>query len=168
MSQLKGFTIIEVLIAVAVITIGVLGILGVIYQTTSYIALSSSRLVAIYLAQEGMEIVRNIRDTNWLNNRSWDEGLNIMGEWEAVYDESALTTFQEGRNLKTNGGFYNYNSGQDTKFKRKITISDPGLISCGGVICLSVKSEVSWQHFGKTQKAETEGYLYNWLPQELP
>ena len=164
MSQLKGFTIIEVLIAVAVITIGVLGILGVIYQTTSYIALSSSRLVAIYLAQEGMEIVRNIRDTNWLNNRSWDQGLNT-GVWEADYNDSALTPFQEDRNLRTNGGFYNYDSGQGTKFKRKITT---GLTSCGVVTCLSVKSEVSWQHFGRSQKAETEGYLYNWLQQELP
>lgn len=161
MSQLKGFTIIEVLIAVAVITIGILGILGVIYQTTSYIALSSSRLVAIYLAQEGMEIARNIRDTNWLNNRPWDQGLSA-GDWEAAYNDLVLTSSQ-GRKLKTNGGFYNYNSGQDTKFTRKITISDPGPALCGGVICLSVKSEVSWQYFGKSQKAETEGYLYNWL-----
>lgn len=158
-----GFTIIEVLIAVAVITIGILGILVIIHQTIAYMALSSSRLVATYLAQEGMEIVRNIRDTNWLNARSWNDGLN-QGDYEADYNDPSLLSW--GNNyLKINGGFYNYDSGDLTRFKRKITISDPGQASCGNAPCLSVKAEVFWQQLGRTHQVVSEEYLYNWLQQ---
>ena len=159
-----GFTIIEVLIAVAVITVGIMGILTIIHQTIAQMALSSSRLVATYLAQEGMEIVRNIRDTNWLDptNPPWNDGLN-PGDWEADYNDSSLSSY--GASLKINGGFYNYDTGDPTRFKRKITISDPNNPECPLADCFSVKVEVSWQQLARTHQVIVEEYLYNWYQQ---
>lgn len=71
----KGFGIIEVLIA-STIVIVILGALTAVGRS----ALRGSdtiqeRTQAAYLAQEGIEIVRQIRDTNWIdldNTTSWD------------------------------------------------------------------------------------------------
>lgn len=157
-----GFTIIEVLIAVVVITVGILGVLAVIHQTISYMSLSSSKLIATYLTQEGMEIVRNIRDTNWLEGENWNSGLE-EGDYEADYNDLSLSPFQDNRFLKIDpAGFYNYDAGNQTKFKRKITISNPRQ-ACGQNPCLSVKVEVFWQQLGKEQRVTVEEYLYNWI-----
>lgn len=84
MPQFKknGFTILEVMIAIFVVTIGVLAAYNVTQQMISYTYHSASRLTAAYLAKEGIEIVRNTRDTNWLEQENWDNGLS-SSDWEA-------------------------------------------------------------------------------------
>ena len=71
----KSFTLIEVIIALFLITVGMLGPFALLQKTLAFTAITSSQLVASYLAQEGVELVRNIRDTNWLGRESWDNGL---------------------------------------------------------------------------------------------
>jgi len=76
--SLTGFTILELIVAIFVMTVGVLGAYAVVQQIIVYNSISSSRLTAAYLAQEGIELVRNIRDTNWLDpvNPLWDDGIS--------------------------------------------------------------------------------------------
>lgn len=71
----KGFTLIEVLIAIFLITVGIGGAFNLIQKTVEYSAISSSRLQAAYLSQEGIEIIRNQRDSNWLAGNSWTQGI---------------------------------------------------------------------------------------------
>lgn len=71
----KGFTLLEVLVAVFVLTIGVLGAFTVVQNITFYSQMISSKLTATYLVQEGIELVRNRRDSNWLARVPWDQGL---------------------------------------------------------------------------------------------
>ncbi len=156
--NLGGFTLIEVLTAIFLIVVGVIAALSLILQTISYTNLSSSKLVASYLVQEGIEIVRNIRDTNWLEEEDWKTGLGD-DDWEADYTSQNLTDIYDGDFLKINGGFYNYTSGADTKFTRKITIvSDTD----GAAPRLKVSVEVEWQQLGKKQIVKAQEYLYNW------
>ena len=155
----KGFTLLEVLLAIFVITIGVVGVSLAIQQAVSFTAFSTSKLTAIYLAQEGIEVVRNIRDTNWLEERtnpgiSWDDGLS-PGEYEADYKSQSLVPYSDRYLKLPDGGFYNYDSGKDTKFKRKITIS-----KVGEAIEVSVK--VSWLEKGNNYKVTAQEDLYNW------
>ena len=77
----KGFTILEVLVTMLVITIGGLAAYAMVQQIVFSTFSSSYRLTAAYLAKEGIEIVRNIRDTNWLEEENWDNGLN-SSDWE--------------------------------------------------------------------------------------
>jgi len=81
----KGFTILEVIISILVVTIGVLSVYTVTQQIVSYTYHSAFRLTAVYLGEEGIEIVRNIRDTNWLKGVAWNNGLGV-GAWEADYN----------------------------------------------------------------------------------
>lgn len=154
----KGFTLIEVMIAIFVMAVGIVGALSLIQQTIAFAALSSSRLVASYLAQEGIEIVRNIRDGNWLEeNPLWTDGIG-NGIWEGDYTmtQNLEPWNSPGRYLKIDNGFYKYSpSGSQTKFKRKITIVD-------GTDTLKVSVLVEWQQIGKTHQVTAQEYLYNW------
>jgi len=71
----KGFTLIETVVAVFVLTIGVLGVFTVVQNITFSSQLNSSKLTATYLAQEGIELVRNQRDSNWLAGSPWGSRL---------------------------------------------------------------------------------------------
>ncbi len=121
----KGFTLLEMIMAVFVIMVGIVGVYGVFSRLISQSSLNSSRLVAVYLAQEGVELVRNIRDGNWLEpgGTAWDAGL-ADGEYIIDYDDAYLKSFEdEVLNLDTNN-FYSYDLiTKPTKFKRKITIT---------------------------------------------
>ncbi|MCJ7786894.1 prepilin-type N-terminal cleavage/methylation domain-containing protein, partial [Patescibacteria group bacterium] len=159
-----GFTLLEVLVAIFVIMVGIAGTLGVIQQGISYTQLSSSRLTANYWAQEGIEIIRNIRDTNWLEWRTnpdilWLDGI-LSDDWEADYKTQNLTQNYAGTYLNIdNSGFYSYFSGSPTKFKREISIQqttppDPNIFA--------VIVEVSWSERGRDYQVTVQENLYNW------
>jgi len=152
-SKKRGFTLIELMMVVFIVSIGIAGVLNLIAKIFLHSRFTSSKLTAIYLAQEGMEIVRNIRDTNWVEGEKWDQGI-VSGDFEADWDDQSLSSYQ-GRYLRIDGGHYNYDSGQLTKFKRKITIekeSDRILVSVN----------VSWQEGGEGYFVEDYTELYDW------
>jgi len=156
----KGFTLIELIVTIFVILIGVLGAYSVIQQILSYTSFVNSKLTAAYLAQEGVEIVKNIRDTNWLEREGWNNGL-AEGDWRADYNDLDLLPYGGNfLNFETASGFYGYDSGNPTKFKRKITI-DPNIDPNGNDI-LEVTILVEWTEKGKTHQITVREDLYNW------
>ncbi len=159
-----GFTIIEILAAVFVLTVGMIGVLTVIQQTMAYGEILNERLIAIYLVQEGIEIVRNIRDGNWLEPASsWDADLTA-GDWEGDWTMTDSLDSYQDRNLKIDNGFYKYSlSGTSTPFRRKITISDKlNLDGQPGDDQMKVTVTVSWQARGATSSISAQEELYNW------
>lgn len=151
----KSFTLIETLVAIFVLTSGILGVLALVSKTISGVAYSRQKFIATYLAQEGIEIVRNLRDGNLLKNQEWKEGLNA-GTYEVDYNDISLSSFSN-RSLKLDSnGFYSYDSGTETPFQRKIILS---YLSSD---ILEVQVEVSWKFKGKDFKVTAEGRLYNW------
>jgi type II secretory pathway pseudopilin PulG len=127
-SKSGGFTLLEVIVAISLITVGMIGISSLITQTISSARFSFQKLTAAYLAQEGIEIVRNIRDKNWLEGATWNQGLGDCGsavcEYEADYESPSLRTYlaSDYLNINTNG-FYGYPS-DSSALPRKITIFD--------------------------------------------
>ena len=142
----RGFTIIELIISIFILSIAVVGIYSAFSMMVVLTADASDRLTAAYLAQEGIEVIRNIRDTNWLSSSfvpetSWTQSFSNctsdIGGCEADYktmgtDSSPLLPYGTGSNsgdyLKIDtssdgSGFYNYTTGSKTKFKRKILVS---------------------------------------------
>lgn len=82
----KGFTIIELIISIFILQFAVIGVFNVFSIITILTSDSADRLTGAYLAQEGMEIVKNIRDTNWLNieagnpsDATWVDDLTVDG-----------------------------------------------------------------------------------------
>jgi type II secretory pathway pseudopilin PulG len=75
----SGQTIIEVIIAVAMMTLGV----GAAVSLASYSLHASGgiskQLIGTGLAREGLEALRNMRDTNWLKGTLSDPAVNTPG-----------------------------------------------------------------------------------------
>ena len=162
----KGFTFIELIITIFVLLIGVLAAFIAAQQPMRYTAFSISRLTATYLAQEGIEIVRNIRDENWLNGNGWANGLNGCSEvdpgggCQADYNDGRSFTSYDGSflNIENDSGLYGYGAGSPTKFKRKITINPTGSDNAQVIV------SVEWEEKGKGFKVEARENLYNWAP----
>ena len=158
-----GFTLVEVLVALFILITGVVAGLSTINSGLASTQVAKSKLIAANLNQEGIEIVRNIRDSNWLEQRIspgllWDDGLSF-GDWEVVYQSQNLESYQ-GRYLKIDtNGFYNYTSEADTKFKRKITIQKIADDQ------LRIVSKVEWEEKGRSYNLTAVEDLYNWLRQ---
>ena len=161
----KGFTLIEVLAAVFVVVMGAVGVFGLVTRTVSFTSFVNSQLVASYLVQEGLEIVRNIRDANFLKihkgvGGQWNDGLTpCAAGCGADYNDVALGSFQ-GTFLRLTDGFYTYDAdadSADTIFKRKITIDS------ATTDVLKVSVDVSWQDKGNLRIVRGATNLYNWL-----
>jgi type II secretory pathway pseudopilin PulG len=155
----KTFTLIETIVAISILTIGILGISFLISSQISSTHFSKNKLIAAYLAQEGIEIVRNIRDTNWLNGRNWDEFINIDNATTTLLDYTSEKVpdpnFTLCDSLKFDGDFYNCSSGSDTLFKRETFILKSG-------DQMIVKVTISWKERGKTHRYQLVGKLYKW------
>jgi len=95
-------------------------------------------------------------------NPPWNNGISITSDYRFDYQSlefpDTTCSLSPGNYLKYDGNFYNCLSGLDTKFQRKITISD-GPVSGDS---LNIKVEVSWQEKGRPQKVEAQENLYNW------
>lgn len=161
----KGFTIIELIISIFILSIGIVGIFSSFSMVVILTSDSSRRLTASYLAQEGMEVVRNIRDTNWLYmdagipaGTTWVSGLGVDDtpscdkgcELDYKTTNTSIKPWPAG-NIKGDylyidvSGFYNKDaSGSATKFKRKVIITPVTDVDGKSDHIVKVKVEVAW------------------------
>lgn len=72
----RGETILEVLVSLLVITIGAATATSLIVASIRANLFNKDSLIALNLAQEGIEYMRNIRDTNWIKYSA-----NTQGCW---------------------------------------------------------------------------------------
>ncbi len=153
-----GFSLIEVMIAIFVIAVGIIGIYALVPRIVSTVFNNRDRFISSQLAREGFELVRNIRDNNVLAMDPWDtdlDGCSVDPYCKIDFDDSDLTSFDINEVLQINAsGFYNYESGTDTKFKRRIIITETELDKR-----LDVSVEILW-HTDKSYLLT--GRLYNW------
>jgi len=165
----------EVMLAIFILTTAIVGSFSLIQQTLRASSLNQSKLIACYLGQEGIEIVRNIRDNNWLEQYmtdptlSWDDGLD-EGEYIAAFGDQALRIFEDTPLYLNDDGFYDYAGTSPTIFKRKITINKIDSST------LEATVEVSWEHGKKIYAADPvvgrgrgrgRGVLFRWCSPNL-
>ncbi len=157
----KGFSLIEVMIAIFVIMVGIVGIYALVPHIVETVFANKDRYISAQLAREGFELVRNLRDNNSLAGISWDTGLlgcsNALGSCEIDYNDVGLSAPYAGNFLNINNvnGMYSYDAdGTDTKYKRKITITNTEPNKR-----LDILVEILWD-FDKSYVLA--GRLYNW------
>ncbi|MFA6098832.1 MAG: hypothetical protein WCV50_03590 [Patescibacteria group bacterium] len=73
----KGQSLLEVIIAVSVLLISLTATIVLVVTSINAGRDSRNKLIGSSLAREGIEIVRNIRDSNWSDpsHPAWDSGL---------------------------------------------------------------------------------------------
>ncbi len=167
--QQKGFTLVETLVAISILVLGVTGAFSAAHNGLVSSMYSKDQITAFYLAQEGIEQVRNLRDKNGLTGANWLSGVANSGDPCEVgflcYTDALNSTTPLIRcsgtcpNLRlNNNGFYSYDSGSDTKFRREILITT---IVAGREVL--VESTVYWSRGLLVNKEFTASeYLFNW------
>ncbi|MDD5721147.1 MAG: hypothetical protein PHT16_01715 [Candidatus Pacebacteria bacterium] len=61
-----GFTLVETLVSISIFTMSILGLMSILASGISDVNYAKQKMTAEYLAQEGIEYVRNMRDTDVL------------------------------------------------------------------------------------------------------
>ena len=165
---MRGFTLLEVIIAISILSMGIAGSVALINRTISLGFAVNKQLIAAYLAQEGMEIIHNIRNTNWIEDGvpalspvAWDDGITD-GDSCVNYNSASLITpcIGAARNL------YIFNDGIKLNYVHTITpiitvfsryINITHLLD-GAEPYILVKSIVEWN----TGSIQAEERLYDW------
>lgn len=153
----RGFTLLESLVAIAIFTVGVSAAVFVITQSLNVGARTKDKIIAAHLASEGIEVVRNIRDRNWLAGRVWDQGISTLNnaclQWDTDYNTIDVSC-TSGANVAFDGMHYVQTTAQ-SQFSR--TISTQAIF--GNPDELKVTSAVSC---GTGCAISLDEYLYNW------
>lgn len=164
----KGFSILEVVIAMFIITMGLIGIISLLEQNIQAKYLNKNNLIASMLAQEGIELVRNRRDTNWILGQAYSQG--VTGDGTYAIDLKNTVDVDGGiensaARLKYNtGGYYcagdwtspNLACNQgNTPFYRLITVTN-------NTTYLDVQCTVRYKKGNNNYDYTAHAQLYNW------
>ena len=161
----SGFTLIEVVTVLLIVSIGMTGILSLIVQNIRNQSINKNTLIAYQLAQEGIELVRSTRDTNWRNGNDWKINL-AAGTYYTDYSLASLlpaTNVPGSGKLSLSNDNY-YVSSPDLKFVpgsfyRIISITYPDAANQEKML---VKSNIYWLENGGQHTYSLEAELYNW------
>lgn len=133
MKNKKAFSIIEVLTAVFVLSIGITAVLALMAGNVKNSINARDGIIASGLAQEGIELVRNIRDNNFISGKTAFESNfpsnskdNCMIDKDSDDIEHCDNGNGEDRKLYYNesSGFYVHSSSNatSTKFRRRVIV----------------------------------------------
>ena len=137
-SYFRGFTLIETMVALAIFSVSVVSLIVMTSQGVANVSLAKNKLIASYLAQEGIEVVRNNRDSFGFDSLNPDP---LSGD--LFYS--------------TDNGYNNISDGSITPFKRKVTVNVVGEDE------VKVSSEVKWvQGQGLGKSVTYSENLFNW------
>lgn len=159
----NGYLLMEVMVAISLLTIGFLAVLSLVSNSISLNRVVSDQFTANYLAMEGIEIVKNLIDSNYLNGNPWNFGFT-SGSYEVDYQSSGLEANLSRRLLFDSvSGFYDYGGDSQTPFRRRIVISYP---DCPAPNCenhIKVNSIVNWTgRGGGNFEVNLEDHFFNW------
>ncbi|OGI63766.1 hypothetical protein A2914_01160 [Candidatus Nomurabacteria bacterium RIFCSPLOWO2_01_FULL_41_21] len=183
-----GFTLVETLVAISIFTLSVLVMLVVLGGGISDANHSKNKLVASYLAQEGIELMRSLRDTYVLygGDTGWTDfqtaivncgaGASAGGSGCYLYDQNSLVppiTEIEIYDCTPSGGFpcqeLNYSEGDGYSYDQ-----DVGNVGSGFARVILVEdvnqkekkitSTVHWFRGTNDYKVSFSSYLFDWMP----
>lgn len=124
----------EVIISIFVLTVGILSAVALISASIKNSIDARNQIIAAGLAQEGAELVRNVRDNNWASDYgAFKEGFTTDNKENCRIDKNYSSDYFECNDNADSKKLYYHESGSDkgfythtadggteTKFKRKI------------------------------------------------
>ncbi len=170
--RLRGFTLIETLVAVLLLVSAVAGPLTIASKGLTAAITARDQMIAFYLAQDGVEYVRYVRDSNKLGGSSWLNGLTACtGAIGCTIDPStgavAACTGACGPIKKRDDGaghkYFTYSSSDPQtpqNFVRTIKLSTP---PTGETTEAVLTVTVSWrQQSGITRSISVRENILDW------
>jgi Tfp pilus assembly protein PilV len=191
----SGDTLLEVLVAIVILVLFLSSIFGMLNRSLVMNENIRSRVIALNLAREGIEGVRNIRDTNWLRfsgdrRNKWlcftvdADGNCVVSMISGTYRLNFIDeTFVLEENLDyqlyqdVNGLYSHDSSGTPSKFSRQInlSLSNAGSPGCTQDVSppesgcpqkLEVESQVTWNEGDTPEEVVLETHLFDYYQRD--
>ncbi|MHB9019503.1 MAG: prepilin-type N-terminal cleavage/methylation domain-containing protein [Minisyncoccota bacterium] len=174
-----GQSMVEAMVAMSIIVIGLLGVFTLSSNSISLNRVAADRYIAVNLANEGIELVKNLIDNN-----AWNAIPGVVDpieDYEIDYNDLAVKQLNsaDGRPLyfsKEGSGYYAYDDGDINLnvytetvqgFRRIIKIQSFNL-GPNSLDHVKITSTVSWRaKDGTTQYFYVEDHFYNTKDFEL-
>mgnify|MGYP001608093286 FL=1 len=114
-----GQAMVEAMVAMSIIVIGLLGVFTLSSSSISLNKVAADRYIAVNLAGEGIELVKNLIDNNpWNEIPGFDLSLSPNGNYEIDFNDLKLKIseertlfFSKGDISKSGSGYYAYDNG---------------------------------------------------------
>jgi prepilin-type N-terminal cleavage/methylation domain-containing protein len=178
-SHNKGFTLIETLVALAIFTISIVGLVAVTAGGINNVTYAKNKITAMALSAEGVELIRSVRDnfalqsttaTGWtdftseLANKGCTTGSGCIIDAETLTLVGCLSSGCPFMNKYTsaNADYYGYKVGTQSSFARTILISGVSTDE------ISITSTVSWVQGDGIRSVSTQENLLNWFALPAP
>ena len=144
----SGFTIIEAMVAIFILTVSVASMLGITASSAASARYANNEITANYLLQEAVDSIRNSRDTMVFQKKyTWDDFLKRYGKQGntkcfsvngciLIVEDFDPSNVGNGKDIDTcedtgcqnfrydstilNKTFYNYTDGDESEFKRTV------------------------------------------------
>ena len=172
-----GFTVLESIIAIAVVSLAISGAFAAVRTGLSSSSQAKEQTKAYYLANEAVEMIRNKRDSNGLDilvnggSSTWLTGIAENASdpcsfgntcYVDVYNNALVRCGAEWDSCPVlkqdpNTYLYQYTTGSDSIYKREIQIENTSATE------ISVTIRISWSHAGIAREFKTKTIFTNWF-----
>ncbi len=164
-----GFTLIETLVAISVLLLSLAGPLAIASNALQSAHYARDEVTAYYLAQEGIEYVRAIRDQNYLSGSPWLTGLDESSAASCIdtpcivdmteFDHAECGAGCPPLQLSDIGELYNQSTGESSIYTRTLTITRVD----GGDEEVVVTVSMTWVSKNLNRSFQLTEHLFNWL-----
>lgn len=176
-----GFTLVESMVAISILSLAITGPMLIAQKGIGSAIYARDQITAFYLAQEAVEYIRNVRDTNRIAGSSWLNGLTACvetGSGEKCTIDARKTDFAAPGAINScpagvcpkisfdsTTGLYGYGvgAGNATQFTRTVSIDTRGdtanVPAKEGVI----SATISWNTalFSPARTFTVKEYIFN-------
>ncbi len=155
----SGFTLVETLVSLFVLSMAITATFAIISFNLSNATFIKNNFIASGLAQEGAELVRNLRDTDWFQGKPFGYlgGASVAnGVYCIQWNSTQLITPCANPLKKDASGLYSYDAGQNTIFTRTVTVTPVSATE------LRIKIDVTWPDHSGTKAISAEEHLFDW------
>lgn len=183
--KLAGFSLLETLVVMVLITVGLLAVLTLTVETLKSQQVNRNQLIARYLAQEGLELIKNVRDSNFKERMSgnavpWNQSFYTGGPPSCVFYTTQYNVFAPAylatRSSSTPftpdeyGVLGTATTSSSTDFFVHATGTPATIFSRGISVCpdnndlssFTVVSSVTWYEKGDQYYYDLQTVLYDW------
>ncbi|MBT3282826.1 type II secretion system protein [bacterium] len=159
----RGFTLIEALVAIAILTISIAGPITIASRGLASAVFARDQITAFYLAQEAVEFIRNKRDGNNLEDNPWTDGLTGCLDGKVCTIDSKNNEINECiggtcpvLKYDDSTAFYSYDSGDDSNFTREVRMTTINVKE------IAITTTLSWSSGSITKSFTVKEHILDW------
>ena len=168
----RGFTLVETLVAVSILSLAIVATFTAVQNGLQSSTIAKDQTIAFYMAQEGMELIRNRRDQNALfaiagASTGWLSGMSDVGD-PCYFGNTCRVDGSTGIFTNCGGSFGSCpNIGQDsttgrygyaytaTNFKREIQFESVNTNE------VKIHMNISWVSRGVSRSFQVTESMFN-------